>query len=219
MAFFDYYWQIKTRQLSNYEIQPCHLLEFPRWYLLEIPMLILGNFLLAKQKTSNKTEKESTKKRTWFLPHHFHEFFLRSWTRWWFQFFLAFSPLFGGLWSILTTPPKFNIAPEKWWLEGDPFLLGPGNFSGAKMLNFGRVIFFNWLGWNHQVFMKFSQRPSQKTMLQLPNCGWSVPQWSRSRTFMKHPIEPRKKKRPDTFCYTGCLIGILISWFMKQSPI
>ena len=29
------------------------------------------------------------------------------------------------------TPPKFNIAPEKWWLEDDPFLLGPGNFSGA----------------------------------------------------------------------------------------
>ena len=22
------------------------------------------------------------------------------------------------------TPPKFNIAPEKWWLEDDPFLLG-----------------------------------------------------------------------------------------------
>ena len=22
--------------------------------------------------------------------------------------------------------------PEKWWLEDDPFLLGPGNFSGAS---------------------------------------------------------------------------------------
>ena len=30
------------------------------------------------------------------------------------------------------TPSKFNIAPEKWWLEDDPFLLGPGNFSGAS---------------------------------------------------------------------------------------
>ena len=36
------------------------------------------------------------------------------------------------------TPRKFHIGPEKWWLEDDPFLLGPGNFSGA-MLNFGRV--------------------------------------------------------------------------------
>ena len=35
---------------------------------------------------------------------------------------------------------KFNIAPEKWWLEDDPFLLGPGNFSGENsLLNFGRV--------------------------------------------------------------------------------
>ena len=29
------------------------------------------------------------------------------------------------------TPPKFNIAPEKWGLEDDPFLLGFGKFSGA----------------------------------------------------------------------------------------
>ena len=30
-------------------------------------------------------------------------------------------------------PPKFNseFAPEKRWLEDDPFLLGPGNFSGT----------------------------------------------------------------------------------------
>ena len=30
------------------------------------------------------------------------------------------------------TPPKFNIAPEKWWLEDKPFLLGFGCFSGAN---------------------------------------------------------------------------------------
>ena len=30
------------------------------------------------------------------------------------------------------TPPKFNIVPEKWWLEDKPFLSGPGNFSGAN---------------------------------------------------------------------------------------
>ncbi len=27
--------------------------------------------------------------------------------------------------------PANNIAPEKWWLEDDPFLLGLGNFSQA----------------------------------------------------------------------------------------
>ena len=38
-----------------------------------------------------------------------------------------------------TTPLKFNIAPEKWWLEDDPFLWGPGTFSGeTSLLNFGR---------------------------------------------------------------------------------
>ena len=33
-----------------------------------------------------------------------------------------------------TIPPwKFNSKnPEKWWLEGDPFLLGFGNFSGGS---------------------------------------------------------------------------------------
>ena len=30
------------------------------------------------------------------------------------------------------TLPKFNITPENWWLEDDPFLLGPGIFSGAS---------------------------------------------------------------------------------------
>ena len=33
------------------------------------------------------------------------------------------------------TPSKRKlsyIAPEKWWLEDDPFLFGPGPFSGAK---------------------------------------------------------------------------------------
>ena len=40
------------------------------------------------------------------------------------------------------TPPKFNIAPENWWLEDDPFLLGLPIFRG-KMLNFRRVVSFN----------------------------------------------------------------------------
>ena len=33
----------------------------------------------------------------------------------------------------LNAPPKFNIAPEKWWLEGDPLLLGFGNFPGRTV--------------------------------------------------------------------------------------
>ena len=37
------------------------------------------------------------------------------------------------------TPPKCNIPPEKWWLEDDPFLLGPGHFFRGELLNFGRV--------------------------------------------------------------------------------
>ena len=45
----------------------------------------------------------------------------------------------GHRWQLVI-PPKFNIAPEKWWLEDDPFLLGFGNFSGENsLLNFGRV--------------------------------------------------------------------------------
>ena len=36
------------------------------------------------------------------------------------------------------TSPKFNIAPERWWLE-DYFLIGKANFLGA-MLNFRGVL-------------------------------------------------------------------------------
>ena len=36
------------------------------------------------------------------------------------------------------TPLKCNITPEKWWLQDDPFLFGPGNFLRA-MLNFGVI--------------------------------------------------------------------------------
>ena len=28
--------------------------------------------------------------------------------------------------------PKINIAPEKWWLEDDPFPFWEGDFSGAN---------------------------------------------------------------------------------------
>ena len=47
--------------------------------------------------------------------------------------------------EAITTPPKFNseFTPEKWWLKDDPFLLGPGNFSGAisLKLRWGRGVF------------------------------------------------------------------------------
>ena len=52
-------------------------------------------------------------------------------------------PVMREKWLIYTiqkstfTPPKFNIAPEKWWLED--YFPREGNFPGA-MLNFGRVV-------------------------------------------------------------------------------
>ena len=33
--------------------------------------------------------------------------------------------------------PKFNIAPEKWWLEDNPFLLGAKKLFRGELLNFG----------------------------------------------------------------------------------
>ena len=41
----------------------------------------------------------------------------------------------------IVTLPETNIAPENGWLEYDRFLLGPGLFSGAKMLVSGIVTF------------------------------------------------------------------------------
>ena len=35
-----------------------------------------------------------------------------------------------------TLPETNNFAPENWWLEDDPFLLGPGLFSGAMSVSF-----------------------------------------------------------------------------------
>ncbi len=32
--------------------------------------------------------------------------------------------------EYVSTPPKFNIGPEKWWLEDKPFLLGRPIFRG-----------------------------------------------------------------------------------------
>ena len=52
--------------------------------------------------------------------------------------------------SLWTTPPKFSIASEKWCLglEDDPFLLGPGNFSGVNsLLNFQGLTFSNTKKW------------------------------------------------------------------------
>ena len=39
------------------------------------------------------------------------------------------------------TPPKFNIAPEKGWLEDDPFLLGWPIFRG-ELFVFGSLLKF-----------------------------------------------------------------------------
>ena len=36
--------------------------------------------------------------------------------------------------NYIYTPRKFSITPERWWLEDDPFLLGPGHSSGAILV-------------------------------------------------------------------------------------
>ncbi len=40
--------------------------------------------------------------------------------------------------SKISTPLKFNIDPEKWWLE-DYFPIGKVTFQGLSLLNFGGV--------------------------------------------------------------------------------
>ena len=37
--------------------------------------------------------------------------------------------------------PKFDVAPEAWWLEYDRFLVGPRLFSGAFALSFREGFF------------------------------------------------------------------------------
>ena len=56
------------------------------------------------------------------------------------------NPYFWG-WLVITIP-ETNIAPENEWLEDKPFLLGPGNFSGAFAVSFreGNFFIFDLLG-------------------------------------------------------------------------
>ena len=63
----------------------------------------------------------------------------------WFSHFLSLcaqtSDLRRRFWMTRIHPPKFNseFIPEKWWLEDDPFLLGPSNFFiGNVKLREGR---------------------------------------------------------------------------------
>ena len=69
------------------------------------------------------------------------------------------------------TPPKFNIDPEKWWLEDDPFLLGFGNFSGAWKGNLLR---------RHEVHGKFANHKIFSQMVVVQN-GYDVP-WYKTGT-------------------------------------
>ena len=46
-----------------------------------------------------------------------------------------------GFIVVISTPPKLNIATEKWWLEDKPFLLERPVFRG-ELLNFRGVIRF-----------------------------------------------------------------------------
>ena len=58
---------------------------------------------------------------------------------------------------FVCTPPKF----KKRWLEDDPFLLGPGHFSGVNsLLNFGWVLFFGLFfggGWELELNFFFEK--------------------------------------------------------------
>ena len=81
------------------------------------------------QSTFFPHRKNRPKKGRWNMKHHSY-----------IQFQKTNGPVSQVKCSKVTnvTPPKFNIAPEKWWLE-DYFPIGKVAFQGA-MLNFGRVI-------------------------------------------------------------------------------
>ena len=68
---------------------------------------------------------------------------------------------------IAITPPRFNseFAPEKWWLEDKPFLLGFGNFLGANsLLNSGRAShsIFDWCGIAHRQKIRGASKLSKR---------------------------------------------------------
>ena len=58
------------------------------------------------------------------------------------------------------TPPKFNMAPEKWWLEDDPFLLGRYIFRG-ELLNFQGIILYTYT-WNLEMCSILGFEPSKR---------------------------------------------------------
>ena len=62
------------------------------------------------------------------------------------------------LFFVSLTPGKFNIAPEKWWLEDDPFLSEPGNFSGANSL-----LNFRWVNQNPIYHLPTTTTPTTTT--------------------------------------------------------
>ena len=62
--------------------------------------------------------------------------------------------------GILLHPPKFNIAPEKWWLEDNPLLLGCYIFRG-ELLNFHGVVRY--------LFLQLGRRSTWKTKIK---CVW-----------------------------------------------
>ena len=99
--------------------RPFHTSSYVLWTLVYLKLILPNLFLLyiffmafpRKWLASGVIYKCSNKRPDWNL-------------------------LFDG--TMTGYPPKFSIAPEKWWLE-EILSYWEGNFSGA-MLNFGRVI-------------------------------------------------------------------------------
>ena len=97
---------------------------------------------------------------------------------------------FGGSWFILgmflphNTPLKFNIPPEKWWLEDDPFLLG--KFSRA-MLNFRWVCRRKYQGF----YLRISTKTFGETYGQMDSdCHY--PLWGASEIFNFNSADGRQ---------------------------
>ena len=58
------------------------------------------------------------------------------------------------------TSPKFNIDPEKWWLEDKPFLLGFVTFQGRAVKLLGGYVYV--LPPNHTTFVALQAGPIVK---------------------------------------------------------
>ena len=100
--------------------------------------------------------------------------------------------------SKKVTPLKFNIATEKWWLEDDPFLLGPGNFFRGEILELQvgnqlltpQVLKLSDFQTQEKTFRTcifiwatFSFNNSYTSQFENPNGGWRIRQISQKKSY------------------------------------